>query len=233
MSHWLNPGLKSKGGTAWRGLEFFIPRPKAYALPLLFDTNVLIFVAMALAGVGFIRVDSDDLLAWGANYRPALHGFGLFRLVSSQFVHAGVIQLLNNMHGLLFAGIFLAGITGNPRLIFCYLVTGFFGSIASAVIHPATVSVGTSGAIFGLFGILLRLSALNDKRLEGLRRFVLINMGIFVSINLLIGAGSSGIDNAAHLGGLTTGVVLGLLLRFTKFGASRGEPLLKHGRRHT
>jgi rhomboid protease GluP len=76
--------------------------------------------------------------------------------------------------------------------------------------HPNTVSIGASGAIFGLFGMLLTLVLLGDARLSVVRSMVLVNAGIFVGLNSLIGAASAGIDNAAHVGGLVTGAVLGL-----------------------
>ena len=99
---------------------------------------------------------------------------------------------------------------GSAGLIACYLLAGLGGSVASAMVHPTTVSVGASGSIFGLFGILLTLVVLRDKRVEAIRKIVLVNVSIFVALNLFLGSISPGIDNAAHLGGLATGVVLGL-----------------------
>jgi rhomboid protease GluP len=92
--------------------------------------------------------------------------------------------------------------------------------VASAVVHPATVSVGASGSIFGLFGILLTLLALRDERIAQMRSFILVNVLIFVGLNLLLGSISTGIDNAAHLGGLATGILLGLIIRFAIRSAS-------------
>jgi rhomboid protease GluP len=73
-----------------------------------------------------------------------------------------------------------------------------------------------SGAIFGLFGTLLTPLLLRDRRIAEIRQLVLINVAIFVGINLFLGSTSRGIDNAAHVGGLTTGVVLGLAIFFSK-----------------
>jgi membrane associated rhomboid family serine protease len=181
-----------------------------YGLPLLLLTNIAVFLVMAFAGLGVVSFDSDDLLAWGANYRPAIHGLGVFRLIASQFVHGGLIHLMNNLYGLLFAGLFLIPVAAKGRLIACYLLCGLGGSIASVLVHPATISIGASGAIFGLFGILMTLVLLRDTRLERTRKLIFINAGIFVALNLLIGAATPGIDNAAHLGGLLVGVLLGI-----------------------
>jgi rhomboid protease GluP len=194
---------------------FFLPRRDNYGLPILLGINIAVFVAMVLCGLGVVSFDRDDLLAWGADFRPAIHGLGVLRLISSQFVHSGLMHLVNNLYGLLFAGIFLTPLVNNWRLIACYLLCGLGGSIASVMVHPATVSVGASGSIFGLFGILLTLVMFADARIAAARTFVLINAGIFVGLNLLIGAASSGIDNAAHVGGLVTGAVLGVVLFVT------------------
>jgi membrane associated rhomboid family serine protease len=171
-----------------------------------------VFLAMALAGLGVMSFDPDDLLAWGADYRPAIHGFGIFRLIASQFVHGGLVHLVNNLYGLLFAGLFLSPVANNGRLIACYLLCGLAGSVASVMTHPATISVGASGAIFGLFGILLTLDLLGDARLAAARSVIFIGAGIFVGWNLLIGAATPGIDNSAHLGGLLTGALIGVVL---------------------
>jgi rhomboid protease GluP len=195
---------------AMRGL--FLPRRAFYGLPILIDINIAVFLVMAFSGLGVISFDPDDLLAWGANYRPAIHGFGIFRLITSQFVHGGLIHLASNLYGLLIAGLFLTPVAINGRLIACYLLCGLGGSIASVLAHPATISVGASGAIFGLFGILLTLVLIGDARLATARKFLLLNAGIFVGLNLLIGAATPAIDNAAHLGGLTTGAAIGAAL---------------------
>jgi membrane associated rhomboid family serine protease len=219
---WLDPSRTAKDANTLGGLHLLVPNRRTYGLPVLFDANILVFAAMVLAGLGFFSFDTKDLLTWGANYGPALHGLGVIRLVTSEFVHAGIMHLLNNLYGLLFAGIFLLPVTGNTGLILCYLLAGLGGSIVSAVVHPAAVSVGASGAIFGLFGILLTLLLLRDHRIAKIRQLVLMNVVIFVSVNLFIGAVSQGIDNAAHLGGLATGALLGLAVFFAKSEGARG-----------
>lgn len=193
-------------------LGFLVPRRDNYGLALLLDINIGVFVIMVLAGLGFVSFQPDDLLVWGANYRPAIHGLGILRLIFSQFVHGGVMHLANNMYGLFFAAIFLLPVAGNYRLIAFYLVCGLGASIASIIMHPATVSVGASGAIFGLCGILITLVLLGDTRVAAAKTLILMNIGLFIILNLLLGAVSLGIDNAAHVGGLITGCALGLII---------------------
>jgi rhomboid protease GluP len=191
--------------------DILIPKRDNYGLPLLLDVNLLVYLAMVMAGLGVMSFPTDDLLAWGASYRPAIHGLGVFRLIASQFVHGGLLHIANNMQGLLFAAICLSPVMRNARLIISYLLCGLGGSIAS-VWHSVTVSVGASGAIFGLYGILLVLYVLKDSRIRALGPAVWSAAGIFVALNLVFGFVSPTTDNACHIGGLLTGLVLGLAI---------------------
>jgi rhomboid protease GluP len=222
---WRKPKAAISPTKQWRLL---IPRRDAYGLPILLELNVLIFVVMLLTSTGEASFGTSQLLAWGANYRPSLHGLGLFRLISSQYIHGSLLHLFNNMYALIFAGIALAPIARKAGLIACYLLAGLGGSVASAAVHPATISVGASGSIFGLFGVLLTLLALRDERIAQRRSFILVNVLIFVGLNLLLGSISAGIDNAAHLGGLATGVVLGLGIFFIRPPKSTGHKAARH-----
>lgn len=203
------PQAKSVNGPTFA--DILIPKRDNYGLPLLLDLNLLVYLCMVLAGLGVMSFSTNDLLDWGASYRPAIQGFGVLRLISSQFVHGGFLHIANNMQGLLFAAFCLAPVARNARLILCYLLCGLGGSLAS-VWHSVTVSVGASGAIFGLYGILLVLYALKDSRIRALGPAVWSSAGIFVVLNLLFGFVSPSTDNACHIGGLLTGLVLGLLI---------------------
>ncbi len=154
---------------------FLVPSRKYWSLPLLLDANLLVYLAMVLSGAGVASFQTDDLIAWGGNYGPADHGLGLLRLFTSQFVHGGLWHIANNLYGLFFAGLFLAPVAANARLVFAYLLCGLGGSVASLFVRPVTVRVGASGSIFGLFGILLALTAFGDKRLAGARQMIIMS----------------------------------------------------------
>jgi membrane associated rhomboid family serine protease len=188
--------------------DILVPKSGNYGLPLLLDINIFVYLAMVFAGLGVMSFPIDDLLDWGASYRPAIHGLGVLRLITSQFVHGGFLHIANNMQGLLFAAICLSPVARNARLILCYLLCGLGGSIAS-VLHSVTVSVGASGAIFGLYGILLVLYALKDSRIRALGPAIWSSASLFVGLNLVFGFTSPSTDNAGHIGGLLTGLVLG------------------------
>lgn len=188
---------------------FYRPRRNLYGAAVLIDLNLLVFAAMTFSGLGFVSFEVPDLVAWGANYGPLDHGWGLLRLVSSQFVHGGLSHLLGNMYGLVFACFFLMPIAKNARLILSYVVCGIAGSLASVFVHPTTVSVGASGAIMGLWGMLLALALLHDERIAGNEKGIFLNVGVFAGFTLLIGWFASNVDNWAHVGGFVAGILLG------------------------
>ena len=122
------------------------------------------------------------------------------------------MHLLLNMYGLFFAALFLEPILGQWKFIIAYLLCGLTASLTSILWHPGTLSVGASGAIFGMYGILTILLLFN-KGEPGSKRFLLINSGIFIVINLVMGL-RGGIDNAAHIGGLISGFLIGFIISF-------------------
>jgi len=85
-------------------------------------------------------------------------------------------------------------------------------SVASILWYPKTASVGASGAIFGLFGAILSFVLTGQYFAKGMRGLMIILAGPYVALNLLFGLFTPGIGNAAHIGGLITGFVIGLIL---------------------
>lgn len=193
-------------------LSLLTPRKGRYATALLLDIDIAVFVLMLLSGAGFLSFHTEALLAWGANHRPALEGAGSLRLLTSMFLHGGVIHLVMNLYGLAIAGTLLEPVVGSFRLMTAYLLAGLAGSIASVLFHPAAVSVGASGAIFGLFGLLLAMMAMNDPRVATLRRVFMSSVLLVIGLNLALGFLLPGIDNAAHVGGFLMGALLGFLV---------------------
>lgn len=193
-------------------LSAFVPRRGAWAGPLLIDINVAVFVLMVVTGAGLLSFSPAALYVWGANYGPALHGIGWLRLLTSLFVHGGLLHLAMNMYGLFFSARLLEALIGSTRFLILYLLCGLAASFLSTAMHPENLSVGASGAIFGTFGMLLSLMLFGNERLRMLRRVLLGNVITLIALNLFIGASTPGIDNAAHIGGLLAGALLGALL---------------------
>lgn len=191
--------------------EILRPTRAQYGLPLLVDVNIAVYLAMVLAGLGVMNFPTDDLAAWGAISRPLLHDAGWLRLVTFQFVHGGLLHIANNLTGFLFAAMCLAPAMRNARLILCYLLCGIGGGLASAT-WSVTTTVGASASIFGLYAILLVLYGLKDARIRALGPEVWTTAAIFVGLNLVFGFISPSTDNAAHLGGTVTGLLIGFAI---------------------
>jgi len=187
--------------------SIFKPTKGYFITPILIDLNILIFLVMIIAGVDFISPDNESLILWGANFRPITLDGEWWRVVTSCFLHIGVIHLLMNMYALLYIGVLLEPILGKLRFASAYLLTGIGASLTSLWWHDLTVSAGASGAIFGMYGVFLALLTTNliDK---GARKTLLSSIGVFVAFNLLNGL-KDGIDNAAHIGGLIGGLMIG------------------------
>ena len=136
-----------------------------------------------------------------------------WRLLTSVFVHGGLIHLAVNMWSLMVIGPLLERIYGSLAFAVIYLSAGIGGAIASAVMPPVRVSVGASGAICGILGALIAFLIVNRRNIPpsvlGLLQSNLLGIVAFmVVLGLLV----PNIDQAAHLGGLGTGFVSGLLL---------------------
>lgn len=192
-------------------LAFFIPKKGFCTTPLIIDINLLIYIAMVVSGLGFISFKGNDLLNWGANFRPLVMDGQWWRLLTNTFLHGGLVHVLVNMYGLLFVGIFLEPLLGAKRYAFVYLLTGTLASVASIWWYEATVSVGASGAIFGLYGFFLACLSLKVFPTDFGKAF-LVSTLVFVGFNLVMGFIGGGIDNAAHIGGLLSGFILGMMM---------------------
>ena len=188
--------------------DVFTPRDGYRITPILLIVNILLFGAMVLSGVSIMQPTGQALVTWGANYTPLTRGGEPWRLLTACFLHIGVIHLTVNMMSLRYLGMQIEPLLGSWRFLLAYIATGLTGSLGSLWWHTAAVSAGASGAIFGIEGVLLGLLMTNllDNRF---RKLLLKSTLSVVGINLAIGLGI-GADNAAHIGGLLGGVIVGL-----------------------
>jgi rhomboid protease GluP len=194
-------------------LRFLKPKNGFYITPILVFINIALFLTMIFSGLGFMNFAATDLLTWGADFGPFVKNGQWWRLTTNTFLHGGIIHITTNMIGLIFFGLILEMRLGKIRFLLSYLFTGITASLVSIWWNPSIVSVGASGAIFGLSGIFLALlvSKFYD---ENFTKSFLIGTLIFIGYNLLYGL-TGNIDNAAHIGGLISGFILGLIFRFT------------------
>jgi len=190
--------------------------PSAGSFPVttaLIAANALVFLVMVLRGVSFFDPTPADAVAFGADFGPLTLNGQWWRLVSSMFVHFGIIHLSLNMWCLWNLGRAAERLLGRFPYLFAYFASGIFGSIASVYWHPLGAGAGASGAIFGLAGALVSFVYLKKtpSHLQIDRR-MLSSLGTFIFYNLIYGAAIPGISNAAHLGGLLMGLAVGALL---------------------
>lgn len=188
-------------------LAIFLPTNGYYITPILINLNIAVFILMVLSGVDFLAPDTRSLISWGANFRPVTLQGEWWRLITNCFLHIGILHLLMNMYALLYIGLLLEPYLGKMRFLAAYLLTGIAASTCSLWYHDLTVSAGASGAIFGMYGVFLAMLTTNFIE-KSARKNLLISISVFVAYNLMNGM-KGGIDNAAHLGGVLTGFVIG------------------------
>ena len=191
-------------------LRYLVPSDDHFVTSIILDLNLLVFLVMVLSGVHPIYPNGLELLQWGANRRLETTSGEWWRLLTSTFLHGGIMHLFLNIYGLIIAAIFVEPVLGRKKYFILYVLSGLCGSLASIWWYPNTISVGASGAIFGLYGAILGL-LLTDAFSKDGKQGILAMIGVYVVINLLWGL-TGGIDNAAHIGGLLSGALIGIAL---------------------
>ena len=208
--------------------SFFIPRKGFIATPILIDLNILVFIVMIASGVGIMSPSTLSLLKWGADFGPLTLTGDWWRAVTCNFIHIGAFHLLMNMYAFMYVGLLLEDLIGSRRMFMSYLLTGLCSAVFSLYMHGETISAGASGAIFGLYGIFLAFLFFHRIAKEQ-RKTLLTSILIFVGYNLVYGM-KAGIDNAAHIGGLLSGFLLGIIYvcsyKFEKADAQRTVSIL-------
>ena len=197
--------------------------PVTYAL---LAVNLVVFVLMMI--VSRASDDSPTLIAFGAKTNELLQSGEWFRLVTPIFIHAGLPHLLLNSYALWVVGPQVEKLYGSARFLLIYLLSGvggvagsYFGQILLRKSFDAP-SVGASGAIFGLFGVLAVFGFRYRHELPpAIRRALTAGVLPVIVINLFIGFSFPFIDNSAHVGGLITGATLTLLIPYIAPGRER------------
>ncbi len=157
-----------------------------------------------------LKPTTANVISWGANYGPlTIAGHQWWRLLTSMFLHIGILHLTFNMYVLWKAGPFVERLLGNTGFVVVYLASGLAGGIASLVWNPYLASAGASGAIFGLYGAMLGFVYRADIPVELLEPLIKSAL-IFLGYNLIFGLINTGTDLAAHIGGLVGGLLCGV-----------------------
>lgn len=182
-------------------------RPLAIMNTAMVLANVLVFLYLESIGS---TLDSYFMYKHGAFFWPAIVEDGeIYRFITCMFMHFGFSHLFGNMLVLFFLGDNLERAVGRIKYLLIYFVTGLASSVVSCAYYLITdeivVSAGASGAIFGVIGALCRIVWVNKGKLEDLDSF---RLTLFVVFSLYSGFTSTGVDNAAHVGGFIAGLIM-------------------------
>lgn len=187
---------------------------------LLIAINAIVFLSMYLFGDG--SRDWNTLYQMGANYKAAVCSGEYYRLLTGAFIHIGLLHFVMNNYALYVIGTQIESFLGKWKYILIYLLSAVMGNLLSLVFSD-TLSAGASGAIFGLFGALLYFGYHYRVYLGTVLKSQVIPL---ILLNLAIGFTLSGIDNAAHIGGLIGGYLLtmavGVPYKSTRFEKING-----------
>lgn len=198
-------------------MQVRIPHTAPLWTYILLVVNVLAFLASLL-------INSEFVLALGAKVNSAIVNGEFWRLATAMFLHVDFLHIAFNGYALFIFGPQVERTYGRTRFLILYLLSGLGGSALSFLMHPSP-SVGASGAIFGLIGVLgAYLYRYRDRLATGRSR--LTNIIGVILYNLLYGFLIPFVDNWGHIGGLIAGLVLGWTLapRYEIVNTSPSEP---------
>jgi membrane associated rhomboid family serine protease len=194
-----------------RGAGAFSPTAgKMPATIALIAINVIVFLAELLGGGAGGIEGGGKLIGDAGLHGPSIADGDWWRVITGGFLHAGFLHLLLNMYVLYVAGSILEPGIGTPRFLGIYFVSLLAGSLGALALDPNTVTVGASGAIFGLMAGVIVVA-----RGRGMEQ-IASQFGLFVVLNLVLTFSIPGISIGGHIGGLIGGAAAALLVIFVE-----------------
>lgn len=201
-------------------------RVKPYGTYIIIGINIIAFIITVLLSVDFFNVDSKNflnistgvLVFLGAKQNELIAGGQYYRLLTCMFLHGGIMHIALNMYSLYSLGTFVEELYGFYKYYIIYFISGITGSIFS-YLFSNSVSVGASGAIFGLLGTALVFAIAERDRIG---KAFLRDVGSSIAANFIVGLSIPNIDNFAHLGGFIGGVITAIFIRMIN-AASRNS----------
>jgi rhomboid protease GluP len=200
---------------------------RSYVTPAIIAINVAVFIAMLFAGADLVNPSSAVHIRFGSNFGPLTWTGEEWRLLTSAFLHFGIIHIALNMYALYQGGTLVERLFGSTRFALIYLLSALSGSIASGWWDPMRNSAGASGAIFGVYGALLAFMAVRREDIPpSMLKSISSSALLFCLYSLVIGWAHPLIDNACHIGGLLAGFVSGAILArpFTSEARAVAQP---------
>ena len=172
--------------------------------------NVAIYLYAALLSGSLVDMDMRILVNLGALYGPlTIADTQWWRLLSAMFLHGGMTHLLMNMFSLYLIGRGLEQYFSKGTYLSLYLFSGLFGGIVSLYMHPQSVGIGASGAIFGTFGALAGFFIAHRDRIGAYTKVFMKDFAVVLGLNFFIGIAIPQVDMSAHIGGLLIGFIGG------------------------
>jgi len=194
---------RSASAASAHSVRLRVPQNRPFWTYVILTLNALAFVATLALGRSFV-------LSWGAKVNEAILAGQVWRLATAIFLHVDVLHIAFNSYALFIFGPQVERAYGGTRFLLMYFLSGLGGSGLSFLLSPHP-SVGASGAIFGLIGVMgAYLYRYRNQFIAGKSRLTNI-LGV-VAYNLLYGFIVPAIDNWAHIGGLLSGLLLGWFL---------------------
>ncbi len=175
--------------------------------------NLIVYLFSAFFSRDIIDMDMQTLVDMGALYGPLTVLKGeWWRLFTAMFLHAGMTHLLMNMFSLYLIGRGAEMYFDTKSYLSIYLFSGLLGGLVSLYVHPVSVGIGASGAIFGVFGALAGFFLAHRERIQEHTKAFMKDFGIIIVINIVIGLSIPSIDMSAHIAGLFVGFIGGFVL---------------------
>lgn len=173
---------------------------------ILIALNVAVFLAEIASGGGGFQISGSSLVFDYGLFGPFVSEGEWYRIVTSGFLHASLFHVLFNMFALYFLGRLLEPAIGTPRFVAVYIVSLLGGSFGALLLSPDVLTIGASGAVFGIFGAAFVIA--RHRGFDALAS----SIGIIILLNLAFSFGAAHISLGAHLGGLVAGVLCSLAI---------------------
>ncbi|MGO5064667.1 rhomboid family intramembrane serine protease [Clostridium sporogenes] len=181
---------------------------KATITKIIIGINIFMYLITAFLSKSILSSDIRVLVFLGAKANSFINNGEYYRLITSMFLHGGLIHLALNMYALNSIGPLIENYFGKVKYLIIYFISGILSSYFSYLFSPS-VSIGASGAIFGVLGATLIIAYKNRKR--GGKEF-LNNIISVIVVNLILGFSIPNVDNFGHIGGLIGGIIVTLIL---------------------
>jgi len=175
--------------------------------------NVIVYLISAFYSQNIAEMDMQVLVDLGALYGPlTVLRDEWWRLGTAMFLHGSMTHLLMNMFSLYLIGRGAEMYFDTKSYISIYIFSGLIGGLVSLYVHPASVGVGASGAIFGVFGALAGFFLAHRDKIATHSKAFMKDFAVIIGINLVIGFSIESVDVSAHIGGLVVGFIGGFML---------------------